>query len=218
MLGLHGCACFSLVVSRLYSLAVAASPVAEHRLLARWTSVVAARGLGSCGSRALGHRLNSWAARIYLLRGMWDLPRPGIEPVSPTLAGGFFSTEPPGKPPTLLLSATVWSAETSVSNNPKNMTLVCYLDAGCCAAWARKQGLLRCMSKTYAGEREETNPINIQGPAASVRFLGIQGSGYPSKVKDKLLHLPPPISMKGTWTSLVTQWLSMYLPMQEAQV
>ena len=127
---------------------------------------------------------------------MWDLPRPGIEPVSPTLAGGFFSTEPPGKPPTLLLSATVWSAETSVSNNPKNMTLVCYLDAGCCAAWARKQGLLRCMSKTYAGEREETNPINIQGPAASVRFLGIQGSGYPSKVKDKktscyILHHPP---------------------------
>ena len=29
---------------------------------------------------------------------MWDLPRPGIEPVSPALAGGFFTTEPPGKP------------------------------------------------------------------------------------------------------------------------
>ena len=26
---------------------------------------------------------------------MWDLPGPGIEPVSPT--GGFFTTEPPGK-------------------------------------------------------------------------------------------------------------------------
>ena len=25
-------------------------------------------------------------------------PNPGIEPVSPTLAGGFFTTEPPGKP------------------------------------------------------------------------------------------------------------------------
>ena len=27
-----------------------------------------------------------------------DLPDPGIEPVSPTLTGGFFTTEPPGKP------------------------------------------------------------------------------------------------------------------------
>ena len=27
-----------------------------------------------------------------------DLPNPGIEPVSPALAGGFFTTEPPGRP------------------------------------------------------------------------------------------------------------------------
>ena len=27
-----------------------------------------------------------------------DLPDPGIEPTSPALAGGFFTTEPPGKP------------------------------------------------------------------------------------------------------------------------
>ena len=27
-----------------------------------------------------------------------DLPDPGIEPMSPALAGGFFTTEPPGKP------------------------------------------------------------------------------------------------------------------------
>ena len=28
---------------------------------------------------------------------MWDLPRPGIELVSPALAGGFSTTAPPGK-------------------------------------------------------------------------------------------------------------------------
>ena len=33
---------------------------------------------------------------------MWDLPGPGIEPVSPVLAGGFSTAEPLGKP--LLLS------------------------------------------------------------------------------------------------------------------
>ena len=27
-----------------------------------------------------------------------DLPHPGIEPISPALAGGFFTTEPPRKP------------------------------------------------------------------------------------------------------------------------
>ena len=30
------------------------------------------------------------------------LPDPGIEPVSPALAGGFFTTEPPGKPPSCI--------------------------------------------------------------------------------------------------------------------
>ena len=29
---------------------------------------------------------------------MWDLPGPGIEPVSPALADRFFATEPPEKP------------------------------------------------------------------------------------------------------------------------
>ena len=57
---------------------IAASLVAEHRLQTR--------GLSSCGSRA------------YSLRGMWDLPRPGLEPESPALPGGFSTTAPPGKP------------------------------------------------------------------------------------------------------------------------
>ena len=30
---------------------------------------------------------------------MWDLPGPGLEPVSPALAGGFLTAAPPGKPP-----------------------------------------------------------------------------------------------------------------------
>ena len=29
---------------------------------------------------------------------MWDLLGPGLEPVSPALAGRFLTTEPPGKP------------------------------------------------------------------------------------------------------------------------
>ena len=33
-----------------------------------------------------------------MLRGMWDLPGPGLEPLSPALAGGFLTTAPPGRP------------------------------------------------------------------------------------------------------------------------
>ena len=29
---------------------------------------------------------------------MWNLPRPGLKPMSPALAGRFLTTEPPGKP------------------------------------------------------------------------------------------------------------------------
>ena len=36
--------------------------------------------------------------RAELLYSTWDLPGPGMEPTSPSLAGGFFTTEPPGKP------------------------------------------------------------------------------------------------------------------------
>ena len=57
---------------------IAAPPIAGHRLQTR--------RLSSCGSRA------------QLLRGMWDLPKPGLEPVSPALAGRFSTTAPPGKP------------------------------------------------------------------------------------------------------------------------
>ena len=55
-------------------------------------------GFSSFGSEALECRLSSSAAGAYLLHGMWDLPRPGLEPLSLALTGGFFTTEPPGKP------------------------------------------------------------------------------------------------------------------------
>ena len=64
-------------------LAIAASLVAEHRLQTR--------RLSNCGSRAQP------------LRGTRDLPRPGLEPVSPALAGRLSTTAPPGKP-TIIIS------------------------------------------------------------------------------------------------------------------
>ena len=64
-------------------LTIAASPVAEH------------------GPQT--HRLSSRGSRAQPLRGMWDPPRPGLEPASPASAGRLPTTAPPGKPPYLVL-------------------------------------------------------------------------------------------------------------------
>ena len=41
-------------------------------------------------------RQEYWSGLLFPPPG--DLPDPGIEPASLALAGGFFTTEPPGKP------------------------------------------------------------------------------------------------------------------------
>ena len=64
-------------------------------------------GFCSCGFQALEHRLSSCGSWASLLLGRWDLPGSGIELVSPALAGGSFTTKPPGKsPPPLQLFFT----------------------------------------------------------------------------------------------------------------
>ena len=67
-----------------------------------WASVVAARGVSSCGSQALEYRLNSCGAQAQLLFGVWDLAGSLTKPVSPALVGGFFTIVPPGKPNSVL--------------------------------------------------------------------------------------------------------------------
>ena len=42
---------------------------------------------------------------------MWDLPQPGIEPLSLALAGGFLTTAPPGKSPFYSFSFSILDLE-----------------------------------------------------------------------------------------------------------
>ena len=53
-------------------------------------------GFSCYGAQALGTSTSVTVARPYLLCSMWDLPRPGIEPVPLALAGGLLATGPPG--------------------------------------------------------------------------------------------------------------------------
>ena len=57
-----------------------------NSVVAARASVVVAQGLSSCGE---------WT---YLYQDMWNLPVSGIVLMSLALAGGFFTTGPPGKP------------------------------------------------------------------------------------------------------------------------
>ena len=82
MLGPCCCAGFSLVaVSEGYS-GWPASRCSGFSCSGAWAlglgaSVVVARGLSSCGSRALKHSLGSCGPQAYLLHHMWDLPDQG---------------------------------------------------------------------------------------------------------------------------------------------
>ena len=58
------------------------------------------------GSQVLEQRLSNCGAQASLPQGMWNLPKPGIEPTSPALAGEFLSSAPPEKSATDFLMAT----------------------------------------------------------------------------------------------------------------
>ena len=91
-------------VSRGYSLLQCAG-FSLSWLLLLWSTGSRSAGFSSCGtwfqqlwlvgSRAQAQYL--WCTGLVAPR-MWDLPRPGLEPVSLALAGKFLTTAQPGKP------------------------------------------------------------------------------------------------------------------------
>ena len=75
---------FRVAGTRGYALAVVCSLLTAGLLL---------QGVGS-GRTGFSRR----GSQAQLSRSVQELPRPGIEPGSPVLAGGFFTSEPPEKP------------------------------------------------------------------------------------------------------------------------
>ena len=51
----------------------------------RGTQALGRSGRNHCSSLAPERRLSGWGTRAWLLPCLWDLPRPGIKPVSPAL-------------------------------------------------------------------------------------------------------------------------------------
>ena len=103
MLCFHCCRLSLAAMIRSYSpvvgcglLVAVTSLLAEHGFYGTRISALAAPGLNSCGLVAPRHVTSAWL---------------GIEPVSPAFTGGFFTTEPPGRPCTLAFISVYYFTE-----------------------------------------------------------------------------------------------------------
>ena len=93
MLSLHGCT--GLLWLRWVGTALCLWYVAS---LCSGFSCCGARALRNLGLRSCGSLAQQLWHMGLVAWGTWDRPGPGVELVSPALASGFFTTEPPGKP------------------------------------------------------------------------------------------------------------------------
>ncbi|KAJ8792658.1 hypothetical protein J1605_019877 [Eschrichtius robustus] len=83
---------------------------------------------------------------------MWDLPRPGLEPVSPALAGRFSTTAPPGKPPVNAFLMYLWGGRTTRVERGDRLGL---------PAAQTQPGALGCT--------EASSPLYDSSPKAAIR-------------------------------------------------
>ena len=93
VLDLRYCMGFSLVAGRGLLTVVATLLQSTGSRAPRLQGVVVL-GLSNGSSRPLERRLRDCGADAQFLRSTCDLPGSGIQPVSPALAGRFFTTEP----------------------------------------------------------------------------------------------------------------------------
>ena len=121
---------------------------------------------------------------------MWDLPGPGLEPVSPALAGGLLTTEPPGKPHEQLskVPTPLLSADAMVCGGP---TSLFWVHCTCSSRgnharlqpWTLPEELMLCY---YA------NPCTTTAPPPSVS-TDLQGQHWPDRLRLHPYQQQPPL-------------------------
>ena len=134
-------------------------------------------GFSSCGFGALEHRLSSCGTWVLLPRGMWDLPGPGIEPVSPALAGRFFTSGPPRKPITcIFLSPCRPASSKGKSGSPLALSS---LRGGWFRTWGPPQrwGLPLLLSHRALGHLLSLPELSVFVFAALLPSEGCRGQG-----------------------------------------
>ena len=100
---------------------------------------------------------------------MWDLPGPGMEPASPALAGGLFTTETPGEPRSVLLE----EGRSKVSGTWGQKSAACHLQRGCAGPTPRT----RLGSLCHSTETSQGDPATCLSsePQGATRFAPRSG-------------------------------------------
>ena len=136
---------------------------------------------------------------------MWDLPGPGIEPVFPALAGGFLTTEPPGKPHIYLfifkttnqlekelwrwVESTGWES-VRLSPNPCSISLID--NCVTLVSYHTSLSLSIFIWKMEAGLRNTLNDTNFYETNHEMLFGGTFTWHAPSKILPHTLSVAPP--------------------------
>ena len=165
--------------------------VAVHRLLIAVASLVEHRlqasrlqQLQHIDSGVAAHGLSSSPA--YLLCSIWSLPSPGIEPVSPALAGWFLPTVPPGK--SLCLFEARVDHSLAIESQPVQVLL----------AWLHIHPALDPQCSTHLKTKQNQSNGFADGPVvkslpANAEDLHDPGTepGPPTLQADSFLSQPP---------------------------
>ena len=129
---------------------------------------------------------------------MWDLHRPGLEPVSPALTGGFLTTVPPGKSTTSKFLTLVWASPLRLSVQlPPDIS-----------SW-----ILNGQHKLGMLNTEQICPPNLLLPP--VISNSINGSSTLPAARNLESSLTPPCPPHTPL--LVCQWLVLAPPSQDVQ-
>ena len=121
---------------------------------------------------------------------MWDLPEPGIEPVSPALAGGFLTTEPAGKPK---LSYFKWNqTTTSISlNKLRNIKILLPLSLRDSFYKRLLRLLWAILHSSFCGSKRDHESVSNFGELPESYFLLLNSKTLPSKLS--ISFIPPAI-------------------------
>ena len=130
------------------------------------------------GPRMCGH--GSSTLQASLLQGMWNLPKPGIEPVSPALTGRFFTVwatreSPYSREPKFfffLRPSTDWMRPTTL------WIVICFIQSWLCKHQSRLHNIIT-ESRLIFGSVLKNLPANARDMGSRLeRFLG-EGNGNP---------------------------------------
>ena len=208
MLGLYICTGFPWLVSE------------DHSSCGAWVSpcggfscfraqALGCSGFRSCGSRALEHRLRSCGARAWLLRGLWDLPGPGVKSMSAPLALGIL-IHGASRGASVMMTQWTWVWVNSGSwwwtGRPGVQRSMGSQRIGQLSDWTTRfqhRGVCcRCPAKTQTSDRRDTEGVQLRSHRMSLawRWLRLATARAP------VLRKRRPWEQEAVITGCLTVW------------